>query len=201
MLSVRKDGQVGHLQSNSIPRASFLTCFPDLDTKWQRSREHLTERGTIRGLILHLQLAMTPREQVYRDENSTALVTGLAIDLSHHQRGLWAATIVRANERRSNPYQHGLCSFARRHGPDDRDVHLLRRVAGERAFASHLTPSAVLRGSAGERTISHRRLLCSFARNLLQPNHPGDEASEADCGWHSDPSSGSRQGPLRREFR
>ena len=72
MLSVRKDGQVGHLQSNSIPRASSLTCFPDLDTKWQRSREHLTERGTIRGLILHLQLAMTPREQVYRDENSTA---------------------------------------------------------------------------------------------------------------------------------
>ena len=36
---------------------------------------------------------MTPREQAYRDENSTALVTGLAIDLSHHQRGLWAATI------------------------------------------------------------------------------------------------------------
>ena len=39
--------------------------------------------------------------------------------------------LVRANERRSNPYQHGLCSFARRHRPDDRDVRHLRQVAVE----------------------------------------------------------------------
>ena len=63
-------------------------------------------------------------------------------------RGI-VALRVRANAKEARtPCRRGLGSVARRFAPDDRDVHLLRRVAGEPAFARtpdrrhHLRPDA-----------------------------------------------------------
>ena len=79
---------------------------------------------------------------VYRDENSTALVTGLAIDLSHHQRGLWAATIwcERTSEDRT-PINMGFVHSLEGIAPTTETCVICGRLAGEPAFARTPAPS------------------------------------------------------------
>jgi len=102
-----------------------------------------------------LNAAVNPTQALGRSTHAVPLtwpefpipdfVMGPAVTHRANDSSDWHAGRLRENElphrlppaRTLSPYPfcEGLCSFARRHRPDDRDVHLLRRVAGKQAFA------------------------------------------------------------------